>query len=392
MTKILFITYDFPYPTNSGGKARAYNMMKFAIGKDLEIQLFSFIRPSFKKSYEDELEKIGVSKIYITPRKAAKDLVSWGKAILGNSSIFKLLYFDKKVEKKILDIIKSEKIDIVLFESFYTSFYISDKIKKLGIKQIFGTENIEHQLYHDFAKSKPGILKKPFMIQVGRIRAEEEKAYKNSDIVLAVTADEKKYISDQTSSRIEIIPNGIDSNYLKFKPRKVISNNLLFVGNFSYFPNVEAMEFLYKEVLLGMPSVNLAIVGKNQEKLSFYKKSSRIAHVEYVEDLRDAYYNADVFVFPVRYGGGTNFKVLEAAACGTPIVALPDRVRGLGFVADNHYIAAKTPEEFKGGIEELLKDEKVREKISNNARELVEKEYDWKGVGEKLRKILTIDF
>src|SRR3989344_657345 len=121
--KVLILTYDFPYPTNSGGKSRIYNLIKFS----------------------------------------------------------KSMYFDKKVEDKLLDIIQKENIDTVLFESFYTSFYISEKIRKLGVKQIFGTENIEHILYYDFAKEKNSIIRKPFMTQVGRVRREEERAYEKSD-------------------------------------------------------------------------------------------------------------------------------------------------------------------------------------------------------------------
>ena len=58
MRKVLFVTYDFPYPINSGGKSRAYHLMKYAKDKDIELILFSFVRPTFKKSYEKELEKI----------------------------------------------------------------------------------------------------------------------------------------------------------------------------------------------------------------------------------------------------------------------------------------------------------------------------------------------
>lgn len=389
MTKVLFVTYDFPYPTNSGGKSRAYNMMRFSKSQDIELQLFSFVRPAFKSIYKTEVEKIGVSKIYTTLRKAARDPLSWGKAILGNASIFKLLYFDKAIEKKIVDIITSEKIDVVVFESFYTSFYLSDKIKTLGVKQIFGTENIEHMLYHDFAKSKPAMLQKPYLVQVGRVRKEEEKAYRQADVVLAVTQDEKKYIQDKTDVSVEVISNGVDTSFLKYKPRKEASGNLLFVGNFSYFPNIQAMESFYKDVFITMQNVTLRIVGKNQEKLSFYKKNSRVVHTEYIEDLRDAYYEADILVFPVKFGGGTNFKVLEAASCGAAIVAYPDRVKGLGFLADTHYIAATSSTEFKKGIEELLENPKVRLGISQNARKLVEKDYDWKQIGQKLNKLLV---
>lgn len=394
MNKILVVTYDFPYPINSGGKSRIYHLLKFGKSKDIEFLLFSFTRPNYKPSNNSEMEKIGVSKIYTFPRGAIKDPKLWAKTLLTRSSIFKSLYYSKEAEEKILDIIKTENIDTVLFESFYTSFFISEKIRSLGVKQIFGTENIEHELYFDFAKSKPAVLKKPYMMQVERVRAEEEKAYELSDVVLAVTPEEQEFIQKKFKTPVEVIPNGVDTSYLGFKQKPASAKatagegkNLLFVGNFSYFPNIDAMRFFYNDVFLQIPDAALTLVGKHQDKLTFLVHDSRIVHTDYIDDIRQAYYDADIFVFPVKFGGGTNFKILEAASCGTPIIAIPDRVKGMGFIPDKHYIAATSPTEFVNGIERLSIDKKLRDTVSKNARTVMEKEYDWKEIGEKLSQV-----
>lgn len=389
MKKVLVLTYDFPYPTNSGGKSRIYNLIKFAKNKDLEFYLYSFTRPGFKNENKRELEKVGISKIYTHTRKPVKSVDVLVKTSIGSSSIFKNLYYEKVVAGEIEEIIKSENIDTILYESFYTSFYISEDIKKMNVVQIFGTENIEHQLYFDFASKKPGLLKKLFMRQVERVRLEEELAYKKSDIVLAVTRGERDYISKKTKSLVHVIPNGVDTKELAYKEKKNVSKNLLFVGNFSYFPNVDAMKFFYHEVFLQLPDLTLTVVGKNQEILPFLKTDTRIKNIEYIEDIREAYYNADVFVFPVEHGGGTNFKVLEAASCGVPIIALPERVAGLGFEENKEYSAAKTPQDFIFGINNLLDNKPLRNRLSKNARLVVEEQYDWTVIGKKLRDILT---
>ena len=395
MKKVLFVTYDFPYPTNSGGKSRAFNLIKFGKslpagrqGENIEILLFSFTRQNFKKSYEDELEKIGVLRIFTEERKKAKDPLSWGKTILGRSSIFKLLYFDRKIEEKLIEIVRAENVDTVLFESFYTSFYISGKLKQLGVKQIFGTENIEHILYYDFAKEKASIIKKPYMIQVGRVRSEEELAYRKSDAILAVTEEEKDYIEKRTKTPVFVIPNGVDTKEFSFKNKSNPGQNLLFVGNFSYFPNVDAMKFFYTQVFTKIPEAKLTINGKHQDKLPFVSSDNRIKSIDHIDKIQDAYYDADIFVFPVRHGGGTNFKILEAASCGTPIVAMSDRVKGLGFVAGKHYAAANTAAEFIGQVQKLIEDKELGEELAKNARSLVEKEYSWENIGKKLRNIL----
>lgn len=391
--KILFVTYDFPWPTNSGGKSRIYNLIKFSKNKNLEFYLYSFIRKSFKKNYEEQLSVIGVKKTYTHLRKSIRDPLVWGRAVIEGSSMFKLLYFDQVVEAELIDIIRKEDIQTVVFESFYTSFYISDKIREMGVKQIFGTENIEHALYFDYAKEK-GLLKNLYMSQVAKVRQEEESAYSKSDLVFAVTQNEKDFIrshiypESSEQERMEIIPNGVDTKKFAYSFRKEIGKNLLFVGNFSYFPNVDALKFFYYEIFNKLPNMTLTLIGKHQDKLTFLKNDKRVIKEEYIEDIKSMYYRADIFVFPVRFGGGTNFKVLEAASCGTPIIAIPDRVRELGFTPDQHYISAVNGKEFIQGINRLIVDTGLRKKISENARTLVEKKYDWHEIGSKLGSIL----
>lgn len=388
MKKILVITYDFPYPTTSGGKSRIYNLIKFSKSKEVEFYLYSFTRPSFKKEDVYEMEKIGVVKTYTKLRRKVKDPVVLLKTAVGAHSIFKHLYYSKEVEGEIVEIIKKESIDTILYESFYTSFYISKRIAELGVRQIFGTENIEHMLYYDFAKKKPSLIRKGYLVQVSRLQHEEEKAYHDAGVVLAVTHDDKKYIAPHTKSQIEIIPNGVDTKNLAYKFHKTSEKKLLFVGNFSYFPNVDAMRFFYHDVFLQIPDATLTIVGKNQDELPFLMQDARIKNVEYIQDIKDAYYEADIFVFPVRMGGGTNFKVLEAASCGTPIVAISDRMRGLGFEAGREYISSETAQDFITSIASLSENEVLRNKISKNARQLVENDYDWSKIGKKLNAVL----
>lgn len=389
MTKVLFVTYDFPYPLNSGGKSRAYNLIKFGQAKNTEVYLLSFVRGRHTTSYNKELEAIGVKKIWTYTRKKTKNPKVLLKTAITSSSIFKNLYYNWSFERKMLRIIADEKIDIVHDESFYTSFFITPRVRKTGVKQIFGTENIEHMLYFDFAKTKPAIFKKLYMVQVERVRREEERAYKDSDHILSVTSEEKQFIEKKTKTPISVIPNGIDAKHFAYKYNKENKKKLLFVGNFAYFPNIDAMDYFYKNIFQNIPDATLTVVGKNQNKLPFLIRDSRVTNIEYVEDLRQAYYDADIFVFPVRFGGGTNFKVLEAASCGTPILAIPDRVKGLGFLEDKQFVSARTPAEFMTGIRRLSEEKGLAEKISKNARTLVEKEYDWREIGDKMNKVWT---
>ena len=159
MKKVLFFTYDFPYPITSGGKNRAYHMLKYA-SNDVELHLFSFIRPGFKEIYKEELKKIGVKNSTLFERPAAKKIQILKKVIQKpQQSIFKSLYYSPAIDKILEEYLKVNEISILHAESFYTGFYLSKQKQMQGIKQIYGSENVEYVLYKEYVENSVPLFK-----------------------------------------------------------------------------------------------------------------------------------------------------------------------------------------------------------------------------------------
>lgn len=384
---VLFVTYDFPYPTNSGGKNRAYHLLKYT-AKEADVFLFSYVREDYNPEHNREILDLGVKKIQVAKRKKLSSFSNFPKTVLQNSSIFKTLYGDEKIFNQILEIIKSEKIDVVHFESSYTGFFLGKRLRKFGVKTVLGTENIEFMLYYDYAKSLKRFYLKPFVYyQAKRLKEEELSMVRNADSVTTITKQESEILEKLTGAKSSIVANGIEPKTFSYSYDKTIKNNLLFVGNFMYFPNVDAIDFFYNQVF---PKLNrklsLTIIGKKiEEKFKF--KEKRIVTHDFVEDIISEYRKSDMLIFPIRIGGGTNFKVLEAMALGIPIVAQPQRLAGLEAVSEVHFLKAESAEDYAEQIERLYNDDELRSKISSNARKLIEEKYAWKEIGMELLKV-----
>ena len=384
--KVLFVTYDFPFPITSGGKNRAFNLIKHC-AKDADIYLFSFVRDDFHSDFLDELNKIGVRKTNVHKRKKLSNLLNFPETILKNSSIFKTLYFENEVVLKLKEIINEEEIDLVHFESSYTGFYINSDISRMHVKKVLGTENIEFMLYEEYAASQ-NIIKRPLIsYQAGQLKKEELLMVRNADAVTAVTQKETEILEALTGKKCSIVSNGIDPDEFPYKFEERLKNNILFVGNFTYFPNVEAVNFFYENVFEKLDSkITLTIVGKKAEQ-TFRFNNHRIIIKDFVEDIISEYRNADMLVFPIKVGGGTNFKVLEAMSLGVPIVAYPERLAGLNAVSEEHFLEALRGEEFVNQIERLYKDLPLREKITKKSRILIEENYAWDNIAKDLIKV-----
>jgi glycosyltransferase involved in cell wall biosynthesis len=387
MIKVLFVTYDFPYPLNSGGKNRAFNMMKYAKDKDISIDLLSFVREGFDLKNIEELEKIDVGDIYIYPRKKLKSVNTIGRNLISSGSIFKTLYFDKSFKKLLKKIIVEKNIDIVHFESSYTGYYIGEELKKLGVFQILGTENIESLLYEEFLKNSKNLIKKAALsYQVKRFKKEEEKMMKKADLCIAVTKDEANYISKISGKEVGVVENAVSIKDFKFEFNSKSNGRILFVGNFTYMPNVAALKYFLNNVMPILDKkIKLTVIGRRVKE--FVTEDERIEALEYVKDLISEYRKSDLMVFPIKIGGGTNYKILEAMALGIPIVAFPDKVNSIGAKENTDYFKVENEKEFAKKIEFVINNKKACSDIVKSARKLIEERYSWEKVGVKLSGI-----
>ena len=368
--KVLFVTYDFPYPITSGGKNRAYHLLKYT-AKKADVFLYSFVREDYNPDSNKEIFALGVKDIKVIKRKKLSSFSNLPKTILQNSSIFKTLYKNDQVLSELRQIIKKEEIDIVHFESTYTGFYIGHELR--GVKQILGTENIEFQLYLDYAKSLSKFYLKPFVYyQAERLKKEELSMVKSADAVTTITQSEADFLESLTNVKPSIVANGIEPDVYDFQYNDSVTRNILFVGNFSYFPNIDAVQFFYKNVFNKLDKdITLTIIGKKcNEKFKFNNK--RIIQKDFVDDIITEYRKADILVFPIRIGGGTNFKVLEAMSLGIPIVAQPERLSGLRAVEGEHFLGASTGEEYISQIKKLYADNALRRNLANSSRNLID--------------------
>ncbi|TSC53896.1 MAG: glycosyl transferase group 1, partial [Microgenomates group bacterium LiPW_31] len=175
--KVLFLTYDVPYPLISGGKIRAYYLIK-NLAKNHQITLFSYYRDEEQKQYIPELKKY-CQEIFLFKRRPPwswQNILRWMTRILPFPSA---TYYSQELEKALVKELKAGGYDLVHFESFYPALYLP-LAKKLGAKTLMGNENVEWQIYNRFAERKFFFLKWFLKLEVLRMRCYEEKLWKQA--------------------------------------------------------------------------------------------------------------------------------------------------------------------------------------------------------------------
>jgi glycosyltransferase involved in cell wall biosynthesis len=170
-------------------------------------------------------------------------------------------------------------------------------------------------------------------------------------------------------------------------------DSLVFVGAMHWRPNQDAIQYFVDEILPLVrdrrPDVSIAVVG--QEPPAHIQKLDSLPGVHIVgrvDDVRPYVDAATVYVVPLRIGGGTRLKILEALAMGKAVVSTSVGAEGLDVVDGEHILIADSADEFADRIERLLADPSLRGKLGRAGRALVTERYRWDSLARKLESFL----
>jgi len=172
---------------------------------------------------------------------------------------------------------------------------------------------------------------------------------------------------------------------------------ILFTGTISYYPNVEGILWFTKHIwpLIKQKrsSAQFCIAGKSPpaEIQALASTDDGINVTGAVDDMRDYYASASVVVVPLRVGGGTRLKILEAMAMGKAIVSTSVGAEGIDYTNNQNIVIEDEPELFANSTVNIMHDQELRKNIEVQGRKLVEKLYDWKAVTGKLCDIFEED-
>lgn len=204
-------------------------------------------------------------------------------------------------------------------------------------------------------------------------------------------SDRCRLLSANRRLQVEVIPNGVDTQLCRPLPSAGLSRSLIFVGDMEYRPNVDAMAYfsreIYPRIQREVTGVEMWIVGKNPSPEVRQLGGKGVHVIGCVNDLRPYYSRSTVCVVPLRAGGGTRLKILEAMAFGRPVVSTSIGCEGLEAIDGEHLLVADHPQEFADRTVHLLVDETSRQSLTIKARELVVSRYDWDVIARRLMQV-----
>lgn len=389
--KILMLTPYLPFPLISGGQTRSYNLIK-NLSKKHDITLFSLIKDEEEKKHVHELKKY-CKKVFVFRRSKTPwtfrnlFLTAFGPypfLVIRNLAPDERIAVQKELENESYDIIHAE------------TFYVMPHIPKTKVPILLVEQTIEYLVYkHYVAEQASFFAKIPFSIDVMKLRFWETHFWKQADRVVAMSeSDRKEMLTLVKDLNIDIVPNGIDINYFSEFPRNEFKDpKVLYVGNFKWIQNVEAVNILvnkvWPKIKKEVKKAKLWIVGMNiTDKLKEYE-SKDIEILEALTDIREAYLKASVLVAPIKGPGGTRLKILEAMASALPVVTTTVGAEGLGVVNGKEVLISDNLSKVADYAVRILKDKKLSQNLGLYGRKFVKSKYTWGKSAEVLDNIYS---
>jgi polysaccharide biosynthesis protein PslH len=371
---LLFVSTRFLLPIDSGGKIRTTEILRGLKGGRFRVVLACPAEPEQLTSFSAELKELCDELAVWTPTK------KWRSAIARMTGVFSELPIPVRSDRSgpgCALVEREMKRSAVTVFDFAHAAVLSPA--KRSTPTVMFTHNIEAEIFKRHAAVASNVVMRAlWKSQYRKMVAFEAGAVRDFDCAIAVSERDAEFFRQQYGvERVETIPTGVNLDYFKFGV-PAGQNRVVFTGSMDWLANQDGIGFFLDEawerIAAQVPDAKMLVVGRTPPS-SLVERARRFgAHWQFtnwVPDVRPHVSGADVFVIPLRIGGGTRIKAFEAMAMGVPVVSTTIGIEGLPVKPEEHYLLADSAADFAAAVVKLLRDPNRAQSLAKTANAFV---------------------
>ena len=394
---LLFLSQTLPYPPDGGVKIRTYHTLR-NLAKAFEIRALCFYRwkpGRHEPEVEAAIAELGAFadvRAFSIPQEHSRTrlLIDHARSVLSGRVYTVHSYTSQLFAGALREELNKGHVDIVHLDSLDLSGYLPIVEEKPTVCVHHDAQSLLLRRRADY-QANP-LLSKYFRHQARLMEKEERSICPSVDINVTVSETDRQVLERiAPSGRFEVVPNGVDIEF--FQPREAHEEGIAFVGGTSWYPNRDALSYYRSTILPAIrarkPDVTTTWVGRATAE-EIHENSAigeGLQLTGYVEDVRPYIAAAACYVVPLRIGGGTRIKILDAWAMGKAVVSTSIGCEGLEARDGTNILIADTPSEFAECVARVLEDPVLRGRLGHEARQTVEDRYSWDAIGEEMNQM-----
>lgn len=395
---ILYLAHAAPSPPRTGAQRRMHGLAT-DLARRNRLTVVSLAEPEEVPEVEKALRAYA-SEVIVVPRsralnRGAKRALQL-RSLLSPWSFERLSFADPRLLLAAGELLDRVSFDVVNVE---TPFLFNPGLRRgppgtRPPRVVISEHNVEYDILRQVAGGGTTIVRRAYnAIDWRKVRREEEAAWRQADgVVVTSSPDEVRVHQSAPAARTAVVPNAADIAFFRPRPGDPPSDGrtVLFFGAGNYFPNTDGILYFLRDVWPSLaarrPELRFKIVGPNPSAEVLAHRGPRVEVVGFVEDLRPHLAEAAVLVVPLRFGGGTRLKILEAMAMAMPVVSTTLGAEGIEATDGADILLADDPVTFASTVERVLDDPLLASRLGRGGRALVEDRYSWEAAGLGLER------
>lgn len=408
--KLLFLAHRIPYPPNKGDKIRSFHQLRALVERGHEIHLLAFADDASDMGYQVDLAKLCAS-VQIVPLNRLWAQLRALRTLLSPRPLSLGFYESKQMRAITQQKFAEEQFDAVFVYSSTMAQYVP---LELASRTVVDMVDVDSEKWLDYARSVNITKSWLYKLEWQRLHRYEQEIVATFGYTLLTTAREAALLNQVDEftrrARLRTLTNGVDLAHYRPEPWRLrildklplserqwfadpVAPRLVFTGAMDYYANIEGVKYFAESILPLVrerePHAEFLIVGS--KPTDEVKQLGRLPGVQvtgFVEDVRPYLQAATICVVPLRIARGVQNKVLEAMAMGKASVSTPEGVAGLNVTDGEHLLMADSPRKFAEQIIKLIRNEKLRRELGENARSFVEEHHDWAPLLQRFVELL----
>ena len=397
--RALFLANRLPWPLIDGWSRRTFHIIA-QLAEEWPVHLLVFSDGDRTRLAEAQAALGGNVTIQSIRRRPLRKLRGLGGSLFRNRPFHVAADSDRTFATAVSSLLQAGDVRLIGCAGVNMAGYFALDPQHTAM-HLVDTHNIDSLVVDRFASLIQDPLRRAFATLSGpQMRAWERKVFTESDLVLVCSTSEIALAhSLAPRAAVHCVPNGADVSVppASRAPRSgaATSPQLLFFGRLDYFPNVDALDYLRSAMLeplrARVPGFRLRVVGAGDVTAieSMFRDVPEVTVVGFVESLSEELRDADAVLVPLRTGGGTRLKILEAMAAGRPVVSTVIGAEGIDARDGTEILLRDDPTAFVNAVAMVIADREAADRLGAAARRRIIERYSWDGIGRGLRSLVT---
>ncbi len=392
--RILVVCTRSPFPLIEGRALRTYNLLREA-ARAHSVFLCTYVQSEAELQGIDHLRsfctEVQAVPLYMRNKAGSliRDVVS---DVFNTAPVMILKYRTAAMRRALADAVCRFKPEVVHLDMLHLGELMSDV---RGLPLVLVEHNVEAELMKRRVANEANWLRRTYLVrQTRKLARYETQVCRAADEIVAVSevdADNIRSLAPETP--VTVVPNGVDTEFFAPRNEDIDPASMVYVGGLSWFPNFDAIDFFTREILdriaKSLPQTKLTVIGQvpSEKMLDPWRNEPRVCFTGLVDDIRPIVARAGVYVVPLRIGGGTRLKILDAMAMGKAVVTTSVGCEGLKVTPGRDVLIADGADEFAHAVVRVMKDRNLAAQLGANGRDCVERNYRWAAIAQHMEAV-----